>query len=352
MNRLNFLFRPILAIMVCCSLFASDVAGHELAAEVEKAMTTFIQSLDKEQQKKLLFEFDDDLRKDWQFIPKQREGLGLDALKHSQRYLAMSLLQTVLSHRGFDTSMKIMALEEVLFEIEKSPRRDAGKYHFFVFGRPDHDGPWGWRIEGHHLSVSITVLADGHVEITPAFFGANPAEVRTGKLKGLRVLGQEEDIARSLVKQLSVAQKQAAILPDKAPRDVILGPGRDAQPLQPAGIGAKELDERQKKMLGQLIDLYLNKFRPELAKSDWAEIKDAGFDEIHFAWAGKIAAGNPHYYRIQGPTFIMEYDNTQNGANHTHTVWRDFKNDFGEDRLKQHYEETPHQQPGASELVK
>ena len=352
MNRSNFLDRSILAIMVCCSLFASDVAGHELAAEIEKAMTTFTQSLSKEQQEKLLFELDDDLRKDWQFIPKERQGLGFGDLKHAQRYLAMSLLQTTLSHRGFDTSMKIMALEEVLFEIEKSPRRDAGKYHLFVFGRPDQDAAWGWRIEGHHLSVSITVSADDRVEITPAFFGANPAEVRTGKLAGLRALGQEEDLARSLVKQLSVEQKQVAILPGKAPRDIMLGPGRDAQPLEPAGIAAKELDEGQRKLLGQLIDTYLNKFRPELAKLDWAEIKSAGFDEIHFAWAGKIAPRNPHYYRIQGPTFIMEYDNTQNGANHVHTVWRDFKNDFGEDRLKRHYEEVPHQQPDAGELVK
>ena len=348
MNLSNFRIRLVFSILSVCMFLSSDATAHDLAAEMKTAMNTFIKSLDAEQQAKLQFDFDDQLRKDWHFVPKQRQGIGFDQLNHAQRYLAMSLLQTTLSHRGFDTSMKIMALEQVLFEMEQSPRRDAGKYHLFLFGVLDEDGPWGWRIEGHHLSVNITVGDDGQVAITPAFFGANPAEVRTGNLKGLRVLAKEEDIARSLVKQLSIEQKETAILPGKVPRDVILGPGREAQPLEPAGIAAAKLNEAQQKLLTQLIDVYLNKFRPELIKSDWAKIKESGFGEIHFAWVGKIAPGNPHYYRVQGPTFIMEYDNTQSGANHVHTCWRDFKNDFGEDWLKKHYEMVPHASSGSA----
>ena len=188
--------------------------------------------------------------------------------------------------------------------------------------------------------------------VTPAFFGATPAEVRTGKLKGLRPLAQEEDIARALVKQLSVEQKRVAIMSGKVPRDVILGPSRNAEPLEPAGIAAARLSDKQQQLLKELIDSYLNKFRPELAKSDWVDIKTAGFEKIYFTWIGKIAPREPHYYRIQGPTFIMEYDNSQNNANHVHTVWRDFKNDFGEDRLRQHYERVPHERSSSGELVK
>jgi hypothetical protein len=348
MNRLKICCTFCLSVLLWCGLLAADVVAHDLADEMNAAMVTFIQSLDQEQRDKLQFDFNDSLRKDWHFIPKQRQGIALDQLNHAQRYLAMSVLQTTLSHRGFDTSMKIMALEQVLFEMERSSRRDAGKYHLFVFGTPDQNAPWGWRIEGHHLSISITVVDSENVEITPAFFGASPAEVRSGKLKGLRALAQEEDLARSLIKQLTVEQKSIAIMAGEAPRDVILGPGRDAQPLEPAGIAASQLDEAQQKLLAGVIDAYVNKFRPELAKSDWTEIKKAGFNKIHFAWAGKIAPGEPHYYRIQGPSFVMEYDNTQNGANHVHTVWRDLKNDFGEDRLRKHYELVPHGLPSAA----
>lgn len=349
---LDLRFSLACSLLFVCSLPTDQAVGHDLAAEMKSAAITFMDSLEPDQREALQFDFDNKLREDWNFVPMQRQGIGFDRLNHAQRYLAMSLLQTTLSHRGFDTSMKIMALEQVLFDMEQAQKRDASKYHLFFFGHPTQDGPWGWRIEGHHLSINITVTDDQHVVVTPAFFGANPAKVRTGKLKGLRPLGQEEDIARALVKQLSVEQKRAAIIPGKVPRDVILGPGRDAQPLDPAGIAAAKMDDKQQKLLGQLIDSYLNKFRPELAKSDWAEIKAAGFDKIHFAWVGKIAPGGPHYYRIQGPTFIMEYDNSQNNANHVHTVWRDFKNDFGKDRLKQHYQNVPHQPSDSGEPVK
>lgn len=352
MNKTRPRSLELLNILLLVSVFVSligvpagqSVLAHELASEMSEAATLFLKSLDETQAKAASFEFDDELRKDWQFIPMERKGLGLKSLKVHQHHLAMSLVQTALSHRGFSTSMKIMVLEQVLHEMEnQSLKRDPAKYHLFFFGTPSDKETWGWRIEGHHLSISFTIVEGKTVVTTPAFFGASPAEVREGKLAGLRPLGDEEDLARALVKNLTVEQKEKAVLKTKAPSDVINGPGRVAQPLTPNGIAVSEMSKAQTEMLNQLIATHLGKFRAELAADDLKKITDAGLEKVHFAWAGKIAKGKPHYFRVQGPTFIMEYDNTQNKANHAHVVWRDFKNDFGEDLLKKHYETVPHE---------
>jgi hypothetical protein len=337
--------KTLLSLTFCLLAFAASnfALGHDVSKEMVEAANLFLQSLDDSQTAKLNFEFDDELRKDWQFIPMERKGLALKEMKSSQQHLAMALVQTALSHRGFSTTMKIMALEQVLHEMEnQSAKRDPEKYHLFFFGSPSTTETWGWRIEGHHLSISFTLVDGKTVVTTPAFFGANPGEVREGNMAGLRVLGEEEDLGRTLVKSLSVEQKSSAVLEGKPPADVINGPGRDAQPLSPAGIPAGEMTDSQKKVLHELIVSYVNKFRAELAEDDLKKIQAAGFDKIQFAWAGKFAKGEPHYYRVQGPTFIMEYDNTQNNANHVHAVWRDFKNDFGADLLRHHYESVPH----------
>lgn len=334
-----------LLILALISLsFAGSSFAHDPAKDMFDAATGFMESLDEAQKKQLSFEFDDKLRKDWQFIPMKRKGLSLKEMKPHQRHLGMALIQSALSHRGFATTMKIMALEQVLHEMENGEaKRDPSKYHFFVFGTPTADKTWGWRIEGHHLSISFTVVEGKTVVTTPAFFGSYPGIVPEGVLMaGVQALGEEEELGRSLVKQLSVEQKKIAILEGKAPKDVINGPGRVAQPLTPNGISAGEMTEAQQKILAELISSYLGKFRVELADADWKKIKDAGFDEVHFAWAGPIQPGKPHYYRVQGPTFILEYDNVLNSANHVHAVWRDFENDFGEDLLKKHYESVPH----------
>ena len=321
---------------------SAEAQAHDVAKEMTDAAKLLLRSLDKEQSKAIQFEFDNELRKDWQFIPMEREGLGMKAMKPHQRGLALSLVQTGLSHHGFSTAMQVMALEQVLFEMENgNKKRDPAKYHLFLFGKPEADSVWGWRVEGHHLSISFTVV-DGKVSVVPAFFGANPAEVRQGDFKGLRVLAKEEDLGRKLIKLLSVEQKKKAIIAEDAPDDVINGPGRKAETLKPAGIPSSEMNEAQQKILRELIDVYLGKVRGELADTDRKRIEEAGFEKIHFAWAGKISPGERHYYRIQGPTFILEYDNTQNGANHVHVVYRDFQNDFGADWLKLHYEAVEH----------
>ena len=323
--------------------FVSNSNAHDVAKEMTDAAELLLKSLDEEQTQAVTFQFDDELRKDWQFIPMERKGLGLKGMKPNQRLLAMSLVQSAFSHRGFSATMQIMALEQVLHEMENnSPKRDPEKYHVFVFGKPSTEATWGWRVEGHHLSISFTIVDGKTVVTTPAFFGTNPGEVKIGKLAGLRPLGEEEELGRALIKNLSVEQKESAILKGKVPSDVVFGPGRTAEPLEPMGIAAKEMNEAQVEILRKLIGTYLGKFRTELSDVDWKKIEDAGFEKIYFAWAGAIQPGKPHYYRVQGPTFILEYDNTQNEANHAHAVWRDFKNDFGEDLLKKHYESVPH----------
>jgi hypothetical protein len=324
-------------------LGAGSASAHDMAAELHDAAKLFLNSLEPAAKQKATFEFDDELRMDWQFIPMERQGISFKEMKPNQRWLALGLLQTALSHRGFSQSMQVMSLEQILHELENnSPKRDPEKYHLFFFGAPSNESTWGWRVEGHHLSLSFTIVDGKTVVSTPSFFGSNPAEVRNGPHKGLRVLGDSEDLGRQLIKSLSAEQKEIAIVSEVAPHDVINGPGRAASEIKPLGIPAADMTSAQRENLMAIVRCFVGKVRPELAASDLQKIEDAGLDKIHFAWAGKIKPGQPHYYRVQGPTFILEYDNTQNDANHVHTVWRDFENDFGADLLKKHYEAKPH----------
>ena len=232
-----------------------------------------------------------------------------------------------------------MALEQVLHEMEnQNPKRDPSAYHFLIFGTPSTDATWGWRFEGHHMSMSITLVDGQQIATTPTFFGANPGKVLAGPHAGLRVLHAEEDLARALVQQLDASQRAVAILQVEVPNDVINLPGRQATRLEPSGLSAGKMNDAQQKALMKVIREYGNTYRPEMAKEDLRQIHNAGLDRVHFAWIGSDQPGQPHYYSIQGPTFIMEYDNTQNNANHVHVLWRDAANDFGADMLQEHYE--------------
>lgn len=332
-----------LAIIAIMLLTANHrVAAHDIAAEMNAAANLLLQTLDDDQAAAIQFQFDDELRKDWQFIPMERKGLGLKAMKPHQRGLALALVQTGLSHDGFSTAMQVMALEQVLHEMENgNKKRDPAKYHLFLFGKPSAEATWGWRIEGHHLSISFTIVGGKEVSVVPAFFGANPGVVEADvTLKGHRVLAKEEDLGRKLIKSFSIDQKSIAIIPGEAPSDVINGPGRDAASFASAGLYTVDMTEPQKQLLWDLLNVYLGKFRGELADIDRKKI-ESQFDQVNFAWIGKIKPGEPHYYRIEGVSFKLEYDNTQNDANHIHVVWRD-NNDFGADYLKRHYEAVEH----------
>jgi hypothetical protein len=211
--------------------------------------------------------------------------------------------------------------------------RDPELYFVSIFGQPGGTQPWGWRVEGHHLSLNFTVGGSGAPSLTPSFFGTNPGEVKSGPRAGTRILGVEEDLGRALVTSLSEEQKKVAVLPGAAPKDILNDPKR-VDPTKPEGIPQGQLKPEQASTLTKLVKEYLFSRRPDVAAEQWAKIEKAG--NLHFVWAGETAPGKPHYYRVQGGNFVLEYDNTQNEANHVHCLWRDFDGDFGVDLLKAH----------------
>lgn len=305
------------------------------------AASAWLQSLDEPQRKQATYALDDAERENWHFIPKPRNGLPLKAMTPAQRELARSLVATGLSQRGQLTTDAIMALEDVLFAMEGAERRDHGLYYFTVFGAPDPHGTWGWRLEGHHLSVNFLVADGSKVAATPMFFGSNPAEVRIEHAqKGKRALAAEEDLGRALVKSLNAEQQQAVLIATKAPGDVITGNDRQVKLAAPAGVSYAQMNADQQTRLRALVELYAGRLRGEIAQAELQKIAAQGWDNLHFAWAGSLEPNQPHYYRIQGPRFVIEYDNTQNNSNHIHTTWRDLTGDFGRDLLKEHYEQS------------
>ena len=190
--------------------------------------------------------------------------------------------------------------------------------------------------------MNMTVVDGKLVAGTPSFFGANPAEVKQGPRKGVRVLADEEDVARAFVKSLPTDLQKAAVFSETAPKEIITEAKVRIQPLETAGIDGTKLSAEQKQALLKVIKVYVERYRPELAKDDLAKIEKAGLDKVRFAWAGGLDRGEGHYYRVQGPTFLLEYDDTQNNNNHIHAAWRDFDGDFGEDLLRKHYKEYAH----------
>ena len=335
-----------LLVFVLLAFAAGTVRGHVAVDEMASAAKRFLASLDAGQRAKVVFEFKSDERENWHYIPKERLGLTIKQMTESQRGLAHALLRSALSDQGYTKATNIMSLEPVLHELEGAGRRfprDPELYHFFVFGTPDSKGTWGWRVEGHHVSVNVTVVNGQQVSVTPSFFGSNPAEIKQGPRKGLRALAEEEDTARSLVKSLNEEQRKQAIVEATAPKEIFTEAKRKVKQLETKGISSAKLAPTQTDLLLKVIKAYVYRYRPELADDDLKKIEKAGLNKIQFAWYGGIEKGEGHYYCVQGPTFLMEYDNTQNNNNHIHAVWRDFDGDFGEDLLHKHYETTPHQ---------
>lgn len=304
-----------------------------------EAANKFLNTLSDEQRKTALLEYDTPQRVDWHFIPKdQRKGLQIKEMSEAQRKAAHELLSAGLSQIGYDKAVKIMALEIVLRELQKSgPLRDPERYFVTVFGQPTENGRWGLSVEGHHLSLNFVVEKGRVISSTPTVFAANPAivmnEVPGGQPKGTRVLAKEEQLAFDLLQSLSVEQRKSAVIDKTAPRE-IRAAGEPQPPQTPAeGIPASQLDEKQKTVLNNLIASYADNLPDEVSQSRWAAIRHSGIDQVHFAWAGADKPGIGHYYRIQGPTFLIEFVNTQpdsagNPANHIHSIWRDMRGDF------------------------
>jgi hypothetical protein len=316
---------------------------HPAYTELASVTRDFLGSLRAEQREKAVFQFGDAERINWHFVPRARRGLPLREMSPEQQELARRILRTALSQRGYFKASTIIELELVLREMGENPSfRDPELYYFSVFGSPGPEAPWGLRAEGHHLSLNFTVVGDSLVATAPAFMGANPAEVRVGSRVGLRVLAAEEDLARELIHALDNDQRAAAIIANVTPRDIVTGAAASVEPLSPIGIRVTELRAEQAQLLVRLIDEYLGRMAEPLAARRRAALEQTDFGEVAFAWAGSLERGRPHYYRIQGPGFLIEYDNTQNNANHIHTVWRDFDGDFGRDLLREHHRRAPH----------
>lgn len=302
------------------------------------ASRALLDTLNSDQRAKANLPWGGPERETWYYIPIARAGLPFKDMTTAQRELAHALLRSGLSQRGYARADAIVALEDVLREIENgNASRDPSLYYVTFFGQPSPGATWAWRFEGHHLSLNFTIIGGQHVTVTPSFFGTNPAEVRDGPKKGLRILGEEDDLGRAFVKSLDPAQQRVAVIAERAPSEIITGNAKRIDPLKPAGLVASQMTPAQVTKLTELTRLYLDRYRPEIADEAWTKIVAAGIERISFAWAGGFEPGQGHYYRLQGPTFLLEFDNTQNRANHIHTVWRDFTNDFGRDFLAEHY---------------
>jgi len=331
---------------------APRIPAGEVNADMVAKATVWLETLDAKQREAASFAFDSDERLNWHFIPRERLGLPIKQMSLAQRRAAYALLQSGLSHEGYLKATTIMSLEGILRELEKDrpgneARRDPEKYWLSVFGTPSATEAWGWRFEGHHLSLNFSSVAGLTVATTPLFLGANPAEVRTGPHAGQRVLAAEEDLARALMVSLADAERKIALLAAEAPEEVFTVPGKPIDLGQPAGLAFAAMPPPQQRQLEQLITKVVRTLRGELAEKALGDIRHAGLDRVHFAWAGSLKRGEGHYYRITGPTFIIEYDNTQNDANHVHVVWHSLEGNFGLDALRRHYEK--HHRPADSE---
>jgi hypothetical protein len=311
-------------------------AGQEMTA----AAQAFLESLSPEQRRKATFSFEDPERLNWHYIPMPRRGLSLKEMTEAQRKAAHALLHAGLSQVGYQKATTIMALEGVLHELEKGGRlvRDPELYYWSIFGNPGQKERWGWRVEGHHLSLNFVVENGRVVAATPAFFGANPAliqsDVGVGPPKGSRTLAQEELLPRQLMRSLEKTQRSKATLGAEAPSDIRAANSPQPPRFSPDGIRASELRPDQQQLLWQLIETYAAKMPEEVAQAWLGQIKTRGFDQVFFGWAGGLEPGEPHYYRIQSPDFLVEYCNVQpdsagNPANHIHSVWRSLHGDFG-----------------------
>jgi hypothetical protein len=313
---MNTMLLRLGAVAIGAMLLTSAYHRLDSASVMTEAANRFLASLTPEQRAQATFKFDDAERVNWHFIPKERKGLPLMDMASHQKHLATALLSAGLSQQGFMKAVTIMSLDDVLKIMEKDngQRRNPEKYYFSIFGTPADQGTWGYRVEGHHVSQNYTVF-NGHVVDAPSFFGSNPAEVKQGPRAGLRTLFQEDDMGLAMVATLDAEQKKVAIVDQTAYKDIITFNNRTAALSgQPSGLLASKMNAKQADALMALMEVYARNVPDQLAEA-----------------------------RVQAASFLIEFDMTQDNANHIHAVWRDAKNDFGDDVLKTHYQES-HQQ--------
>lgn len=331
----------ILACAVSVWVIAGDSRPRSRTAMLDAAQA-FLATLGPEQRQQASFPLSDEERFRWHYTPIARKGLPFSAMTDAQRQAGLALLRAGYGEKGYTKAETIRQIELVLREMEGRDSRDPDLYYFSFFGTPSGTGAWAWRYEGHHLSQHWTIVDGRARATTPQFFGVNPARVPSGPLKGTRVLSAEEDLGRALVQSLSPEQRAEAIVSSTAPPDIATTNARQAAIQEDRGIAFGRLTAEQQRGLLRLIDEYAAAQPTGVAEDRLKGLRAAGLDRIKFAWMGGLEPGQGHYYRVQGPTFLIEYDDTQNNANHIHTVWRDFKGDFGLDVLAEHYRAARH----------
>lgn len=304
------------------------------AQAVEK-MTRAAQALgaavDDRLRARLMLPMDSAARRDWHYIPRSRSGVAIRDMNAGQRSAAAALLESGLSQAGLQRIEGVRKLEGILRE-QQGSWRDPDNYAVTIFGVPG-TFPWGWKFEGHHLSLNFTVLGAAEAVATPAFWGANPARADDG----FRLLARMEDGGRALMRALPDAQKREATIADRAFGEIVAGPGREKDLGQPRGVALGAMAEAQRRQALDIVSEFVGALAADLAAAQTRRLREAGTDALRFAWAGSIEPGRPTYFRLHGPTTVVELDNSQNGANHIHSVWRDLTSDFGHDALAEHY---------------
>jgi hypothetical protein len=349
--KLARLFPAVLSVaLLGCSAQppakAEGAPGFDIPA-LPVTARAFLYTLNASQRAAASFPFDDPERTRWAYVPQERAGIPLKAMDAEQRAAAFGVLGTGLSGRGTRLARGIIELEGTLRDLEGVLsrlvlRRDPELYYLALFVEPGGTQPWGWRFEGHHLSVNVTELGPHGQVVAPLFMGANPARVPSGPKEGHRLLAAEEDLAFELLRMLDPHQRARATIAAQTFGDIVTRNDPAVRPVALAGLPAAEMTLAQQRQLRRLLELYAGRMADSSASRQLRRIEDAGFGHLHFAWAGAHQPRQPHYYRIHGPTVLVEYDNSQSSANHIHTVWRDLENDFGGDLLRRHYARQPH----------
>ena len=368
--------------LFACAL-ALTAAHHQGATEalMVSAANRFVESLnDRFQRPMTVFKFEAADRTNWHYFPEggftqthgyERNGVTFAEMDDKQQHLAHGLLSTGLSKTGYIKAVDVMTLEDVVrvIEADTTGHRDTQGFHFTIFGEPSLTATWGWRVEGHHLSLHYTLQNGKLISASPTFFGANPHEVAQGPHTGMRALAAEEDLALALLQSLDPEKQKKAVFSDVAPFDILtMADTRAELEGEPQGLPASEMNDKEYATLLALIDEYASNVPSDIAAKRMKSARDTPRDELLFAWAGRIGrpktqatavgsltTGNRevggNYYRVQAPTFLIEYDNTQNQSNHSHSVWRDFEGDFGLDVLALHHRQYDHGIPGHEEIA-
>ena len=331
-------------LLLLLLFFPFSLAAQNDSVGSSIAMTC-INSLDSSQKVKSVFAFDEMSRYEWHYLPATmvaRRGIAIRELDSIQKQNIYALLKIYLSDKGYARTQDIMSYEYLLKELEPNNQNRIPENYFVAFyGNPSKDSTWGWKFSGHHIALNFTIV-NSQLAFAPFFFGVYPAEIKDGPNKGRRIIRDEEDLGFELVNLFTKEQKSKAIFQLKAFTDIVTTNSAQVGSLKSVGILAKDMMHQQKVILNKLIVAYLSSMPNEIAKIRMKRIASEDLNEIRFGWAGGLVPGEPHYYRIQGKTFLIEFDNTQNKANHIHTVWRDFNGDFGIDLLKEHYQNSRH----------